>query len=67
MRFETYRTSSRHLDGWAVIELDGSEDGRWVCGQMIEEDAVRIARLLNEDSIVSGKPHANPSNNMKQK
>lgn len=35
---------------WAVIEEDGSEDGRLVASHMTQQDAERVASLLNASS-----------------
>jgi hypothetical protein len=34
---------------WSVFEDDGSQDGRLVATKMTEEDALKVAALLNRD------------------
>ncbi len=54
MKYEAYdcgqsRRGSAPERHWMVIENDGTEDGRFVGGDMTQEDAERIASLLNKD------------------
>ena len=55
MKFEAYRDGGdpkRKIQRcWSVVENDGSEDGRLVGSTMTEEDARRIAGLLNQDLV----------------
>ena len=48
MRYLAYRDGSGPR-GWSVIEEDGTEDGRLVASSLVEADAERIVRLLNDE------------------
>ena len=50
-RFEPYQDQPTWCTRrcWSVVEDDGSEDGRLVCRELIEADARRIAKLLNDE------------------
>ncbi|MEE8615529.1 MAG: hypothetical protein V3T11_10005 [Roseateles sp.] len=48
-RYEAYHGNRRKNRGWQVMENDKTEDGRYVAGDLTEDDCNRIVRLLNAD------------------
>lgn len=50
-RYEAYQDGNPERTDrcWSVFENDGTIDGRLVGSNMVEEDAARIAVMLNED------------------